>query len=46
MIWKLTAFAVLAICFAAIPACNTTEGVGEDLQGASRAVERETGIND
>lgn len=30
----------LVLSFLALPACNTVEGVGEDVEGAGRSIDR------
>jgi entericidin B len=40
MIVKLLIAAILVFFATAVAACNTTKGVGEDLQKGGRAIER------
>ncbi len=43
MIRKIAASAVLLMCMWTLSGCHTVHGVGQDIEGGGRAIERSSG---
>ena len=43
MLRKIAAFVVLLICMWTLSGCHTIHGIGQDIEGGGRAIERSSG---